>query len=93
MVIVPTLLDTVARVEDLLAHLEVQALGNVDPHIHFALAGPGFERFVTQMYVAGESGNAHDPVLNGIRDEAARNSVIVALSPAPELEAAAARVA
>jgi cellobiose phosphorylase len=37
MVIVPTLLDSVARVEDLLAHLEVQALGNLDPHIHFAI--------------------------------------------------------
>ena len=24
------------------------------PHVHFALAGPGFERFTTQMYVAGE---------------------------------------
>jgi cyclic beta-1,2-glucan synthetase len=37
MVIVPTLLDSVERVADLVSHLEVQALGNVDPHIHFAL--------------------------------------------------------
>ena len=37
MVIVPTLLDSVARVEDLIGRLEVQALGNLDPHIHFAL--------------------------------------------------------
>jgi cellobiose phosphorylase len=37
MVIVPTILDSVARVHDLLAHLEVQALGNLDPHIHFAI--------------------------------------------------------
>jgi cyclic beta-1,2-glucan synthetase len=37
MVIVPTIVDSVERVEELLAHLEVQALGNVDPHIHFAL--------------------------------------------------------
>ena len=37
MVIVPTILDSVARAEQLLAHLEVQALGNVDPHVHFAL--------------------------------------------------------
>jgi cyclic beta-1,2-glucan synthetase len=37
MVIVPTIIDSVARVDDLLAHLEVQALGNVDPNIHFAL--------------------------------------------------------
>jgi cyclic beta-1,2-glucan synthetase len=37
MVIVPTLFDSIERVADLIAHLEVQALGNVDPHIHFAL--------------------------------------------------------
>ena len=37
MVIVPTLLDSVERVEELIAHLEVQALGNLDPRIHFAL--------------------------------------------------------
>ena len=37
MVIVPTLLDRVEQVHDFLAHLEVQALGNVDPHIHFAV--------------------------------------------------------
>ncbi len=37
MVIVPTMLDSAADVANLLAHLEVQALGNVDPHIHFAV--------------------------------------------------------
>jgi cyclic beta-1,2-glucan synthetase len=37
MVIVPTILDSPAQVQDLIGHLEVQALGNVDPHIHFAL--------------------------------------------------------
>ncbi len=37
MVIVPTILDSVERVTDFLAHLEVQAVGNVDPHIHFAV--------------------------------------------------------
>ena len=37
MVIVPTLFDSVERVEDLIAHLEVQALGNLDPHVHFAV--------------------------------------------------------
>jgi cyclic beta-1,2-glucan synthetase len=37
MVIVPTILDSVERVADLMAHLEVQALGNIDPHIHFAI--------------------------------------------------------
>ena len=37
MVIVPTLLGNVERVDELLGHLEVHALGNVDPNIHFAV--------------------------------------------------------
>jgi cyclic beta-1,2-glucan synthetase len=37
MVIVPTILDRAENVADFLAHLEVQALGNVDPYIHFAV--------------------------------------------------------
>ena len=45
--------------------------------------------FSTQMYVEGEPLNAGDGVLNRIRDPEARASVIVALRPAPELEAAA----
>uniref|UniRef100_UPI003F719BA3 hypothetical protein n=1 Tax=Shinella sp. TaxID=1870904 RepID=UPI003F719BA3 len=37
MVIVPTLFGNVDAVGDLLAHLEVQALGNADPRLHFAV--------------------------------------------------------
>jgi cyclic beta-1,2-glucan synthetase len=37
MVIVPTMFDRPEQVRDFLAHLEVQALGNVDPHILFAV--------------------------------------------------------
>jgi cyclic beta-1,2-glucan synthetase len=37
MVIVPTMLTTVAGVDRLLEHLEVLALGNLDPCIHFAI--------------------------------------------------------
>ena len=37
MVIVPTILDSVQRVRELVDHLEVQALGNLDPRIHFAI--------------------------------------------------------
>jgi cyclic beta-1,2-glucan synthetase len=37
MVIVPTILARAGHVADFLAHLEVQALGNVDPNIHFAV--------------------------------------------------------
>ncbi len=36
-VIVPTILGSVERVEELMAHLEVQALGNLDPNLHFAI--------------------------------------------------------
>jgi cyclic beta-1,2-glucan synthetase len=37
MVVVPTLLTSVERVEELLEHLEVLALGNLDPRVHFAI--------------------------------------------------------
>ena len=37
MVVVPTLLTSVERASELLEHLEVLALGNLDPHVHFAL--------------------------------------------------------
>ena len=39
MVIVPTLLSRVKGVQAPLEHLEVQALGNLDPRIHFAILG------------------------------------------------------
>ncbi|KAA2242135.1 protocatechuate 3,4-dioxygenase [Salinarimonas soli] len=55
------------------------------PHIHVAVQVPhrGL-RFVTQMYVAGEPLNARDGLLQGVRDRAARESLIVPLSPSPE---------
>ena len=56
------------------------------PHIHFAVSGPGFERLTTQMYLAGEPQNARDGLYNRIRDEAARASVTVALTEAPQGE-------
>ncbi|KAB2951500.1 MAG: carbohydrate-binding protein, partial [Thermoanaerobaculia bacterium] len=37
LVVVPTLLSSAAEAEELVAHLEVLALGNLDPRIHFAL--------------------------------------------------------
>lgn len=57
------------------------------PHIHFAIQGSGFERLVTQMYVAGEPENDGDFLLNRVRDPAARARLIVKLAPAPEVEA------
>ncbi|HET9834664.1 MAG TPA: glucoamylase family protein, partial [Vicinamibacterales bacterium] len=37
MVVIPTILDSVDRARELAAHIEVQALGNLDPNIHFAI--------------------------------------------------------
>jgi protocatechuate 3,4-dioxygenase beta subunit len=56
------------------------------PHIHFKVHAPGAGRLTTQMYVAGERQNATDGLLNGIRDKAARESVVVRLEPADALE-------
>jgi protocatechuate 3,4-dioxygenase, beta subunit len=56
------------------------------PHIHFRVVVPGTGRFTTQMYVAGEAGNASDGLLQGIRDRRARESLIIALEPAGEVE-------
>ncbi|MGB2696084.1 MAG: carbohydrate-binding protein, partial [Dehalococcoidia bacterium] len=39
MVVIPTLLTSVSGVAELLEHVEVLALGNVDPRIHFAILG------------------------------------------------------
>lgn len=56
------------------------------PHIHFKVHAPGAGRLTTQMYIAGERQNATDGLLNGIRDRAARESVIVRLEAADALE-------
>jgi protocatechuate 3,4-dioxygenase beta subunit len=56
------------------------------PHIHFKVNAPGLGRLTTQMYVAGEPGNARDGVLNAIRNAAQRASVIVRLEPAGAAE-------
>lgn len=56
------------------------------PHIHFAISAPGRTPLVTQMYVAGEPLNARDGILNAIRDERQRQSVIVKLEPGDRIE-------
>jgi protocatechuate 3,4-dioxygenase beta subunit len=61
------------------------------PHIHFKVHAPGAGRLTTQMYIAGERQNATDGLLNGIRDGAARESVIVRLDPAEAVEPGALR--
>jgi protocatechuate 3,4-dioxygenase beta subunit len=61
------------------------AQGNIarTPHIHFALKAKGMEKFTTQCYIKGHPLNPSDGVLRGIRDEKARESVIVDFTPVP----------
>jgi protocatechuate 3,4-dioxygenase beta subunit len=47
------------------------------PHIHFAVKMKGRDRWTTQCYVKGEARNEKDGVLRGMKDEKARESVIV----------------
>jgi protocatechuate 3,4-dioxygenase, beta subunit len=59
------------------------------PHIHFAVLGADFNALVTQMYLRGEPMNERDGVFRAIRDPDQRDSVLVALAPAPDVEAGA----
>ena len=54
------------------------------PHIHFAVKVPGQEKFVTQCYVKGHPGNEKDGILRSLRDEKARESVLVEFAPLRE---------
>ncbi len=59
------------------------------PHIHFKVRGAkGNELLTTQMYVAGEPGNARDGIYGGLSPDE-RGRVTVALREAPEIEAGA----
>jgi protocatechuate 3,4-dioxygenase beta subunit len=53
------------------------------PHIHFKVKVRGRSDFITQCYIRGEPRNANDGILNSIRDERQRNSVIVPFAPLP----------
>src|SRR5256886_12004121 len=50
-------------------------------HIHFALKMKVRDKWTTQCYVRGEPENERDGVLRGIKDQAARASVIVDFAP------------
>ncbi|MBT2971542.1 MAG: intradiol ring-cleavage dioxygenase [Candidatus Thiodiazotropha sp. (ex Ctena orbiculata)] len=56
------------------------------PHIHVRVLGIGFQSFTTQMYVAGEADNENDFILKRVRNQQARDSIIVPLEPAPAIE-------
>jgi protocatechuate 3,4-dioxygenase beta subunit len=51
------------------------------PHIHVKVWKAGKELLTTQCYVKGEPQNERDGVLRGIRDAAARESVMVEFAP------------
>jgi protocatechuate 3,4-dioxygenase beta subunit len=51
------------------------------PHIHFAVKMKGREKWTTQCYVKDHPGNERDGVLRGIKDEKARNSLLVDFAP------------
>ncbi len=55
------------------------------PHIHFAVSGPSAAPITTQMYVAGEAGNARDFLYSRL-SPAERDALTVAFAPAPEVE-------
>ncbi len=54
------------------------------PHIHFAVKVPKQEQFTTQCYVKGHPGNERDGILRGIRDEKARQALLVDFAPLKE---------
>jgi cyclic beta-1,2-glucan synthetase len=61
LVVVPTLLTSVETVERLLEHLEILALGNLDPRIHFAILGDYAD-------APGEAMPADEAILAAARD-------------------------
>ena len=54
------------------------------PHIHFKLKRGGKELLTTQCYIKGLAQNDRDNVLRGIKDERARQSVMVDFAPVKE---------
>jgi len=57
------------------------------PHIHFKLKLKGKEALTTQCYIKGHPQNNRDGVLNGIRDERSRASVLVDFAPIKDSKA------
>jgi protocatechuate 3,4-dioxygenase beta subunit len=53
------------------------------PHIHVKVKRGERELLTTQCYIKGHPGNARDGILRGIRDERARESVLVDFLPLP----------
>jgi protocatechuate 3,4-dioxygenase, beta subunit len=51
------------------------------PHIHFSVKTPGHDKFVTQCYIKGEPRNATDGVLKALKDEKAKETLMVSFAP------------
>jgi protocatechuate 3,4-dioxygenase beta subunit len=47
------------------------------PHIHFKIKKAGKELLTTQCYIKGEKGNEKDLIFRSIKDEKARESVVI----------------
>jgi len=56
------------------------------PHIHFFVRTPDGRELVTQLYVAGDPGNAGDFLLNSVRDPRQRERLIARFDPADRIE-------
>lgn len=55
------------------------AYGSRTPHVHFAIRPRGGTPLITQMYVAGEAGNARDFLLKSVRSAEDRALLVVPL--------------
>jgi protocatechuate 3,4-dioxygenase beta subunit len=53
------------------------------PHIHVKVKIKGSEEFCTQCYIKGEPKNDNDGVLRAVKDEKARNSLIIPFDAIP----------
>ena len=53
------------------------------PHIHMAVSAKGKRKLTTQCYVKGEPRNKKDFILKRVKDQKARNSLIIPFNPLP----------
>jgi protocatechuate 3,4-dioxygenase beta subunit len=51
------------------------------PHIHYAVKLKGRDKWTTQLYIKGHSGNEKDGIWKGIKDEQQRDAVTVDFAP------------
>jgi protocatechuate 3,4-dioxygenase beta subunit len=51
------------------------------PHIHYAVKLKGRDKWTTQLYIKGHSGNEKDGIWKGMKDEKQRDAVTVDFAP------------